>query len=159
MIRELIALDDSSRVWIYQADRELSYDEIDIVRPNIFSFVNQWSSHGTNVDAYGNIFHKRFIVLFADDAHQVSGCSIDSSVQFVKEVGNALNIDFFNRELFAFMENEDVFTIHRNDIPHAFESSKINDYTFVFDNLVSNKAKFLNSWLIPFGESWHKRFA
>jgi hypothetical protein len=159
MIRELIALDNSSRVWIYQADRELSYDEIDVVRPNIFSFVNQWSTHGTDVDAYGNIFHKRFIVLFADDAHQVSGCSIDSSVSFIRQLGEALKIDFFNREQFAFMEGEDIFTVHKNELPKALETVKVKDSTFVFDNLVSTKEKFLKSWLVPFGSSWHKRFA
>ena len=158
MIRELIALDNSSRVWIYQADRDLSYDEIDTVRPAIFDFVNQWSSHGTEVDAYGNIFHKRFIALFTDDANHVSGCSIDSSVKFIRHIGNELSIDFFNREQFAFLDNEEVFTVDRLNLSDAYQHGTINDNTFVFNNLVNSKDKFLKSWLIPFKDSWHKRF-
>ena len=158
MIRELIALNDNSRVWVYQANRELTQDEVDLIRPLIFKFVDQWSSHGANVGAYGNIFHKRFIVLFADDANLVSGCSIDSSVRFVREVGNLLQVDFFNRELFAFIDGENIFTIPRNELAQAYANQKVRDNSLVFDNLIGSKSDFINKWIKPLNESWHHRF-
>ena len=39
MLKELIALDPDSKVWIYQSDRQLSYDEVDEIRQLIFDFV------------------------------------------------------------------------------------------------------------------------
>lgn len=157
MLRELIALENDSRAWIYQADRELSYDELDILRPALFDFINQWSSHGQGVDAYGNIFHRRFIGIFADKSIHVSGCSIDASTHFVRDAGNMLGVDFFQRTQFAFMKDEQIFSYQQAEVSKAIENGEISDETFVFDNLVDTKEKFLKSWLIPFGQSWHKR--
>jgi len=157
MLRELIALEPDSRAWIYQANRELSYDELDLLRPALFDFVQQWSSHGQGVDAYGNIFHRRFIGIFADKSIQVSGCSIDASTHFIKEWGTKLNVDFFDRTHFAFLKDEDVLTFPQGEVQDALNSGVITDQTFVFDNLVDTKEKFLKSWLVPLTESWHQR--
>ena len=56
------------------------------------------------------------------------------------------------------MEDEDIFTVHKNDLADAIKVNKVKDSSFVFDNLVNTKEKFLKSWLIPFESSWHKRF-
>jgi len=157
MLRELIALEPDSRAWVYQANRELSYDELDLLRPALFNFIQQWSSHGKGVDAYGNIFHRRFIGIFADKSIHVSGCSIDASTHFIKEWGEQLNIDFFERTTFAFLKDETVITFPQSQVKSAIANGEINNQTFVFDNLVDTKEKFLKSWLVPFSESWHKR--
>jgi len=62
MILDLIALDNSSRVWIYQADQEFTYDELDDAREDIMNFLTEWTAHSAELDCYGNIFHKRFLV-------------------------------------------------------------------------------------------------
>jgi hypothetical protein len=159
MLRELIALSDVSRVWLYQANRELTYDEIDQLRPAIFNFVSEWSSHKVNVPAYGNIFHKRFIGFFADESqmHGVSGCSIDSSVQFIRQISSHLNVDFFDRLQFAYLDGEEVKTVHQSEMKKLYENNNIDDETLFFDNLVSNKADFLEYWLKPLKSSWHNR--
>lgn len=159
MLRELIALDNKSKVWVYQADREFSYDELDIARPEIFSFVDQWTSHHKSVSGYGNIFHRRFLALFVDETHAAaSGCSIDSSVNFIKEQGRRLGIDFFNRMQFTYLDGEDVKAITSNDLPNALASNLISEETLFFDNLVKTKGEFLKSWVKPLKDSWHKNF-
>ena len=60
MIKDLIALEDSSKVWIYQSNRTITYDELDQMRPEIFHFLDQWTSHDKALITYGNIFHQRF---------------------------------------------------------------------------------------------------
>ncbi len=159
MLRELIALDNSSKVWIYQADREFTYDELDEIRELLFPFVDEWSSHGSNVPAYANVFHRRFLCFFADESQfsGVSGCSIDSSVAFVKKIGEKYNVNFFDRMQYAYMEDEDIRTVHNNKLNEAKESGEIKDETLFFDNLVSTKEKFLKQWLVPLQDSWHKR--
>lgn len=160
MIRDLIALPNESKVWIYQASRELSYDEIDIIRPRIYDFADAWTSHGIEVEAYGNIFHKRFLVLVADESNLgVSGCSIDTSVNFTKEMGNLISIDFFDRMQYAIMhEDESISTIHHSKFKEAIQENKINKESLIFDNLVNTKDKFLNEWIKPIQKSWHNRF-
>ena len=158
MLKELIALDPDSKVWIYQSDRQLSYDEVDEIRQLIFDFVQDWSTHGKGVTAYGNIFHRRFVILFADKSIHVSGCSIDASVNFIKSLEQKFKLDFFDRMNFAFMVNDEVVTYKAAALENAVTEGIINEETLAFDNLVNTKAKFINSWLVPVKDSWHKNF-
>lgn len=160
MIRDLIALPETSKVWVYQGDKELSYDQIDLIRPKIYEYVDQWESHGKAIEAYGNVFHKRFIVLVADESDlQVSGCSIDGSVHFVKWASKELGIDFFDRMNYAIMgEDEEISTINHIDFKQAYDQGDINDQTLIFDNLVNTKSSFLTDWIKPIKNSWHYKF-
>ncbi len=160
MVLDLIALDNSARVWIYQADRELSYDELDIIRDELFPFLDSWTSHSHDLFTYGNVFHRRFLAFFVDESKSTgaSGCSIDKSVSFVKTMGESLNVDFFNRLNFAyFNEEEEVIVVSNSEFKSRFQNGTINDRTLVFDNLVGTKKKFLEEWIIPLEESWHKK--
>ncbi len=160
MIRDLIALPDTSKVWVYQGNKELSYDQIDFLRPKIYEYVDQWASHGKSIEAYGNVFHKRFIVFVADESElQVSGCSIDGSVHFVKWAAKELDIDFFDRMNYAIMSpEEEISTIHHIDFKQSFDDGLINENSLVFDNLVNTKTRFLTEWIKPLKDSWHYKF-
>jgi len=159
LLRELIALEDHSKVWIYQADRELAYDEIDEIRPEIYQYVDQWTSHHKSVMGYGNIFHRRFIALFVDESMAAtSGCSIDSSVAFIRSQGQKFGLDFFDRLSFAYLEDDNVQSIKTVDLSIAMKDGTISDQTLFFDNLVKTKGDFMRSWLKPLKDSWHFRF-
>lgn len=156
----LIALEDSARVWLYQANRELTYDEIDIVRPAIYEFAQNWVSHNNSLLSYGNIFHRRFIGLFVDESASsgASGCSIDTSVQLVRSLGDQIGVDFFDRMSFCYLEDEEIYQITPTELAEKYKNGQINDDTLFFDHLVKHKGAFIKSWLKPLGESWHKRF-
>ena len=160
MILDLIALDMSSRVWVYQADREFSYDELDVAREDIFHFLNEWTAHSNELDCYGNIFHRRFLGLFVDESRaSTSGCSIDSSVRFVQALGKKFDVNFFDRQTYAYMTpEEEIFTTHHNELGALHAKGTINDDTFFFDNLVDSKEKFLKQWIKPLKDSWHHKF-
>jgi hypothetical protein len=159
MIRDLIALDNTSKVWIYQASRELTYDELDFARPIVHDFLDAWTSHNQNLLTYGNIFHQRFLAFFVDESLTgASGCSIDKSVHFVENLGVELNIDFFDRETFTYLQDDTVMEVHKNDMKKYYEESFINLDTLFFDNLVTTKHEFLKNWIKPLNNSWHKRF-
>ena len=160
MLRDLIALPDTSKVWVYQGDREFSYDEMDDIREALYNFVENWQSHGIPVQAYGNIFHRRFIVFVADETgHGVSGCSMDSSVHLVQELGSRFKADFFNRWMFAFMdEKEEIFTLSKDEFALKFQEGILDEESLIFDPLVKTKDEFLKRWIVPVKESWHKQF-
>jgi hypothetical protein len=159
MIRDLIALDKTSKVWIYQSDRDFTYDELDEVRPLIFDFLDQWTSHNQTLLTYGNIFHKRFLVLFVDETLSgASGCSIDKSVHFVESIGASVGVDFFGREVFSYIKDDEIRFIHKGDIKAAYQRNEIEDGTLFFDHLVKTKDDFLKKWLVPLNESWHRKF-
>ena len=159
MILDLIALDNSSKVWIYQADREFTYEELDEAREYIFHFLNDWTAHAQELDTYGNIFHRRFLAFFVDETRSsTSGCSIDKSVKFVEFLGNKFNVDFFDRMNYCYMEDDEIKVIHHSSLSEAYASNRIGDKTLFFDNLVNSKGAFLKDWIKPLEESWHKRF-
>jgi hypothetical protein len=160
MLVDLIALKDSSRVWIYQGNRELNDDELMEAREHIFSFLEQWTAHSQQLLTYGNIFHRRFLCLFVDESLAgASGCSIDSSVHFIEQLGNKLNIDFFDRSQVCFLNNnEDVQSVLLGNINSALQNGDFDENTFFFNNLVKTKEEFLKKWTAPLKESWISRF-
>jgi len=161
MILDLIALDGTSRVWLYQADRELSYDELDDIREDLFGFLSQWTAHNAELHTYGNVFHRRFLGLFVDESlsTSASGCSIDASVRFVQDLGQKYSIDFFDRMQYSYMDAEEIIhTISHTELPAAYAEGLVVDETLFFDHLVKDKTSFLKSWLVPLKDSWHYKF-
>jgi len=156
---DLIALDDSSRVWIYQADSFFEEEQLDDVKHQIRTFVNEWVSHNNALRAYGNIFHKRLLCLFVDETQAgASGCSIDSSVRFVNDLGKQYDKNMIEREHFGYIKNDEVYFMHMNQLSDQYKAGIVNEETLFFDNLVDNKADFISHWLKPLGQSWQKRF-
>ena len=56
-------LPDSSRVWIYQANRSFTEEELIEIRSKLDSFIEQWTAHGSDLHAGYSIEYKRFIVI------------------------------------------------------------------------------------------------
>ena len=86
-----------------------------------------------------------------------SGCSIDKSVHFIKQLEQHYSIDLFDRMTFTYKDGDQVKTAPRDEFAALYQAEKINDTTLVFDNLIKNKGEFEEQWLKPLGESWHKR--
>jgi hypothetical protein len=62
------------------------------------TFVSNWKTHGTPIDASGFCFEHAAIVIAANEAEvKASGCSIDKITHLVRSLGTSLEIDFFNR--------------------------------------------------------------
>jgi len=158
MRRDLIALPDTSKVWVYQANRQLNTEETLKMQSEIYDFTLQWKSHGQEIDCYGHIFHKLFLVFVADESNHVSGCSIDSSVHFIQSLGSKYNVDFFDRLNYVFFENDKINRIFHTDMKARLSDGSINDETLFFNNLVNTKEAFLKSWVTPLKESWLNRY-
>ena len=148
----------NSRVWVYQSNRPFDGDEVEKINHQLSQFVDKWVSHNRALKAYGGIYHNQFIVLMVDESQAgASGCSIDSSVHFIKSLEAHFQVDFFDRMNFAYLENGVVKTAPRPEFSDLFHASKIGDNTLVFNNLVKDKAEFEASWIVALKDSWHAR--
>ncbi len=115
-------------------------------------------SHNRQLKAFGDLIHRQFIVLMVDESQAgASGCSIDSSVRFIKALQAEYQLDLFDRMTFTYLEGEEVKTANRDTFSALYQAGTIDDSTLVFDTLVDNKAKFETAWIKPLGQSWHKR--
>ena len=152
------SLGDHSRVWIYQSDRELSADETAEIRSKGNQFIAEWAAHGASLPASFEVFYNRFIVLFADESQvKASGCSIDSSVHFIKSLESAYKIDLFNRLNIAYKNGDQIETLPMNDFQYALKEGQLTEDTVVFNNLLETKGDFVKKWEVPVTYSWHKQ--
>lgn len=154
-------LSDQSKVWIYQADRQLTDSEIVDIRNDLASFSEDWTAHNVALHAHSDVFYHRFIVLFADEWHQqASGCSVDRSVHFIEQLERKYQVSLFGRTQVIWKNDaSDKFeSAELNDLAHLYKEGKLTPSTLVFDNLVTSKKQFTSNWLKPLSESWHKRF-
>jgi hypothetical protein len=133
----------SSRVWIYSADRELNGTEENYALEQLKLFLNQWAAHGTELFADGTILHHSFIVIVADEEKvKASGCSIDSSVRFIKELGKELNVDFFNRLSVMVEKDGEMKRIHFSEL------DKYTDWN-VFNTTVTDLKGLRTNFQMP----------
>ena len=149
--------DDSSRVWIYQSNRLFTLSEALEIESTLEGFTNEWRTHGAEVCSYANLFFGQFIILMADETKAgVSGCSTDSSVRFIKNLGERYRVDLLNRSNLAFMIKDKVQILPLNQLQYAWENNFIDGNTLYFNNLVQTKKELEHNWIIPFSSSWLK---
>ncbi|KAA9331789.1 hypothetical protein [Adhaeribacter soli] len=152
-------LPPQARIWIYQADREFTPAEAIELQDKIKSFVTDWSAHGKALLASGLLLHNRFVILGTDaDVTAPSGCSIDSSVQFIRELEQTYGVSLFDRTHLAFKVNGAIEIHPLTEMPVAVASGKITAETPYFDNLVGEAGTLKNGWLKPAGESWLRKY-
>lgn len=131
--------DNFSKVWIYTSPRLFSPVEIDFINEQLSAFCSQWAAHGTRLKAGGTVLEGRFIAIVADESEtNASGCSIDTSVRFMKDLSKELQVDLFGRMVFY---SETFEKIHFSDLQH-FEGK-------VYNSLVKDLSDFRNNWLVP----------
>ena len=147
-----------SRVWIYTTDRLLTDAEAAVAEQSLQAFTRQWTAHNQALLAKAEVFKNQFVILMVDETRAgASGCSIDKSVHFLEHLGQELGVDFFERMRFAWVENETMHFADRTAFSHLVQESRITGDTPVVNTLAQTKQDLTNKWLLPFGESWHRR--
>ncbi len=150
---------DNARLWIYQAERKLTYEETDVVKHNTEHFLSEWQAHGQDLKASFDIKYNQFLIISVDESFsQASGCSIDASVHLIKALENELKLSFMTTSQVAFMEGEEVNLYPFNQLKKQAQEAIIGPDTLVFDNTVQNMAEFRSRWIKPSRETWVKRF-
>jgi hypothetical protein len=157
-MKKLIELPKQARVWVYQADREMTSDEQALFLLRASEFIESWTSHSSLMSAAIELRYGRFAVLGADEtAAKASGCGIDKSVRFFQDIGKELNLDFFSRTLVWYRDAaNNIISDPINVFWAKRKAGNISGGTLVFNNLVNNLDALATSWEIPFEQSWHQ---
>lgn len=151
-------LPDTTRVWVYQASAPFKTEDIPTIKEELKAFVDAWTSHNRNLKAHANLLHERFVVLMVDESSAgASGCSIDKSVYFLKQLQAKYGLNLFDRMRFSFKKDGEVHTVDKDTFAALYQKAEINDETPVFDTLVKSKEELDRQLVKPLGESWHKR--
>ena len=152
-------LPESSRVWIYQANRSFTDAELEEIYSKLENFIEQWTAHGANLKASFEVRYKRFIILALDQKMNVAtGCSIDESVKFIQQLEQDYNVDLLDKMNVSYKQGEFIAYKTLTDFRKMAKDKAVSPKTIVFNNLVNNKAEYLSDWEVPASESWHNRF-
>jgi len=159
MLVDFNELPDVSRVWIYQANRSFSPEELEEIGSKMNSFLSQWTAHGDSLRAGYEIKYKRFIVIGLDQgSNQATGCSIDASVHFIQELEKTYSVDLLDKMNVSYKQGEFVAYKTLTDFKKMVKNRAVSPNTIVFNNLVTNIAEYQTDWEVPAKDSWHNRF-
>ncbi len=159
MLADFNNLPNDSRVWIYQSNRKMSYDEVQSIIPEIESFLEKWTAHGANLEAGYLIKYNRFIIFGLNQENaSASGCSIDASVHFIQSLEKKMDLDLMDKMNVTFYVGEFIAYKPLADFRKMAKDRSVSANTVVFNNLVNTKEEFLESWEVPASDSWHNRF-
>jgi len=145
---------DQTRVWIYRSIKKLDPEMEAAILNRGKAFIGEWASHGTKLTSDFKILEHHFLVFFVDQNFEnASGCSIDTSVAFIRELEAEFQLGLLDRQMIAFKDGDEVVFYEFNQLKESYDKGLITDQTLVFDQLVQNNGEFQSRFLIPFSES------
>jgi chromosome condensin MukBEF complex kleisin-like MukF subunit len=159
MLVDFNTLPETSRVWIYQANRSFSETELEDIKSKLDVFIESWTAHGADLKSGYDIRYKRFIIIALDqELNQATGCSIDASVVFIQQLEKEYDVDLLDKMNVSYKQGE--FVAHKTltDFRKMAKQKAVSKNTIVFNNLVTNIEELNESWEVPASESWHNRF-
>ncbi len=152
-------LANTSNVWVYQSDVQLTQQQVASIIAIGENFINTWESHGNSIPASIDVFYNQFVLITADDCgNGLCGRAKDAQVRLMREIEQQLNIQLTNRMLTAYKEDNAIKSITFNDFKRLAESGMINAETIVFNHLIETKEDFITQWETPAKNSWHQQF-
>ena len=148
----------SSKVWLFTADKTLNDSEHGAIQMDIDLFCAHWDSHGVVLKATGFILFSRLLMLIVDESsHAISGCSMDKSVAFIKNVEIKYKISLFDRLLQSAFVNNEWQTASTAIWSEKLKSNEINFETLFIDTLVNNLYDAQHHLIKNLGSFWLKR--
>ena len=152
-------LPEESRIWIYQSNRKFSDAEILEIDTDLKAFLEGWAAHGTSLESSYQLKYNRFIILAVNqDVQAATGCSIDTSVEFIQSLEKKYNVDLLDKMNVTFKQGEHIAHKPLIDFKKMVKDKSVTENTIVFNNLINNMQEFNESWEVEAIDSWHSRF-
>ncbi len=149
----------ASKVWIYSSDKPINNAMAMDINEKIALFTTQWTAHDIALKATGTVLYNRFIILSVDESQtNASGCSIDKSVHFIKQLEQGFGLQLFDRLTIYYLKNDSLSSFHFNDISEKVKSGEINQQTKLFDTTLTQLGALRDGFIKEAGKSWLGRF-
>lgn len=152
-------LPEESRIWIYQANRKFSDEEVTQIQQSLEAFIDNWAAHGTSLEASFQLKYNRFIIIAVNQETQAAtGCSIDDSVRFIQQLEEKYGVDLLDKMNVTFRNGEHIAHKTLIDFKKMAKDKAVTANTIVFNNLVNTIGEWNEFWEVPANDSWHSRF-
>lgn len=152
-------LPEDSRVWVYQATRKFSKQEIELISSTLTRFCEGWNTHGNRMPTSFEIIDDQVIALAVDETGLgASGCSIDSSVRALRQLEDLLSTNLTDRGKVTFKSKSgELLVVPALGIREKVLSGEIDSSTLVINPQVQTKKDLESVW-ISAGKSWLSRY-
>lgn len=156
---KLLALPDHARVWTYKSATPFNLEQCALIMKRGSAFVNSWATHGTALMAAVEVLHDHFVVLAVDERQvAASGCSIDTSIQFVQELERELGLSLTDRMVVIYEKEDTVRSCRVPEIAQLLQSGELTADTMVFDDMVATKGDLRARFRMPLAQTWMARY-
>ena len=159
MIVDFKTMPDDSRIWIYQSNRDFNESEIGIINDKTTSFLDNWQAHGKDLECSYSIIDKRFIIIAVNESfNPIGGCSIDFSLQLIKDISNTIGIDLLNRLVVNLKIDNRLESLSLVDLKNKIKDGEFSPETIIFNTAINSKSELLNNFEIDIKSSWLSKF-
>ncbi len=149
MLTDFNNLPESSRIWVYAAEKALTQSQQDYILSYVSEHLMGWNAHKVDLTAGVTILENHFIVVALDEnINAASGCSIDTLQQTIQALEKELSISLMNR-LNVFCKIEEEIQV----VPSFKLGTIANADTLFYDLTILTKSD-LNTYLKPISKGW-----
>lgn len=90
---------------------------------------------------------------------KATGCSIDKSVELMKNIEEEFKISLFDRTKIAYFdEHKKIAITSLSKVKELVSEQKITSDTIIFDNLIQIKEQLDSQWQAKASKTWLKRY-
>lgn len=156
----LTQLPDHARVWLYQAERDLTPAEQATAAAHLRAFCEVWAAHGHPLRASFGVEEGRFLLLAVDETAELpSGCSIDSSVRALRELEAKLQLGLLDKSRIAVRRPDGaIATFTRAELRPAVGNGSLRPDTLVYDTTAAHLRELRAGWVRPATQTWLSRY-
>jgi hypothetical protein len=114
------------------------------------TFLQNWSAHGTGLEASYQLKYNRFIIIAVNqEVQNATGCSIDASVQFIQNLEKKYDVDLLDKMNVTFKLGEHIAHKSLLDFKKMAKDKAVTEKTIVFNNLVNTIEDWNTNWEVP----------
>ncbi|MFL0161105.1 hypothetical protein [Aquirufa salirivi] len=158
MYVEFQQLPAHSRVWIYQANKVFNEQELTFIQSYLKQAVQDWNAHGAPLASSFQIRYNQIIVIAVDEhLHAASGCSIDASTGWFKDLAFQMGINFFDRSV-ALVQEDSLILFPLLGIKQVVAKGKISPDSLIAIPQVKDLADYRAHWPAQANDSWLKKY-
>jgi hypothetical protein len=155
MIQTFSQFPPESKIWVYAANRTLTTQEVLAVETSLQVFTQSWTAHEMPMRAASVVLYNQIVVIALDETqHSISGCGIDKSVKLMKDLGEQLKVNFFNRMQVLCLFSETLQIFDKHSLQLAINAGEVDANTQVWNPVVANLGEFLNKGFVKLSDFW-----
>jgi hypothetical protein len=150
-------LSDSSRTWVFGADKKLDAGATDLLLADVDRFLSQWHAHGSPLTVARDWKDGRFLTIAVDQSTAgASGCSIDGLFRSLKAMEPRLGASLVTSGLVFYRDKKGAIeAVDRERFSALSAEGKISPKTRVFDPTVTTLGEWRARFELDAAHSWH----